>query len=247
LRENFGSAEPGADDFQIVIEDLDADAGNTTIDEQGSDVDLTRIADVLKGIDPNSGIDFSILDGLARNSMATVNDPTNDNGNGSFEDRQIAAPILSFIEAELRKQLKVGNDATINVAVFKSSGEVNSGTWIYFTEEGIGVSGNWIYTTGKPETLNLFRSNVDVEKRIYVQYPGSGFIYYSWLPDEPVGYYFSPIGNASVFQSYFDSVPGSEKSSIAGFTSYFGNLGVFDGIAPIEEQASALFAIDQST
>jgi hypothetical protein len=31
LRENFGSAEPGADDIQTVIEDLDADAGNTTI------------------------------------------------------------------------------------------------------------------------------------------------------------------------------------------------------------------------
>ncbi|MFY7877871.1 MAG: dockerin type I domain-containing protein, partial [Pirellula sp.] len=39
--------------------------------------------------------------------ISEVNDPTNDNGNGSFMDTQTAAPTLSFIEIELRKQLKV--------------------------------------------------------------------------------------------------------------------------------------------
>ncbi len=205
----------------------------------GIDFDFSQLDGLLGGDD--TGVDF---DFLANNIRSGVNDPTNDNGNGSFIDTETAAPIINFIEIELRKQLKVGDDATIGVAVFNNAGEVTSGTWKYVTSEGILVSGNWSYVTGKPETLNLFRSNVEVEKRIYVQYPGSGFIYYSWLPNEPVGYYFSPIGDALDFKAYFDSVPGSEVNSIGGFTSYYGDLGLFDGIAAIEEQASALYAID---
>ncbi len=208
----------------------------------GSDIDLSQIEDILGGIGDGSDVDFSNL-----GSLFGVNDPTNDNGNGSFVDSQTAAPVIDFVEAELRKQLKVGQEANIAVAVFNNEGEITSGTWRYLTEEGIAVSGNWSYVTGQPETLNLFRSNVDIEKRIYVQYPGSGFIYYSWLPGESVGYYFSPIGNASAFKSYFDSVPGSEMSSIGGFTSYSGDLDKFDGIAPIENQPSALFAIDKAS
>jgi hypothetical protein len=230
---------------------------NLSVESNGSaSMDFSDLLNSLR----NSGVDFdfSQLEGLlggnetgfdfpATNIRSAVNDPTNDNGNGSFIDSGTAAPIIDFVEIELRKQLKVGIDAMIGVAVFNNEGEVISGTWKYVTSEGILASGNWSYTAGKPETLNLFRSNVDVEKRIYVQYPGSGFIYYSWLPDQPVGYYFSSIGDAMDFKAYFDSVPGSEMNSIAGFTSYFGDLGLFDGIAPIEQQASALYAIDIAT
>jgi hypothetical protein len=35
-------------------------------------------------------------------------------------------------------------------------------------------------------------------------------------------------------------------NSIGGFTTFSGDLDVFDGIAPIEEQVSALFAIDRA-
>ena len=51
---------------------------------------------------------------------------------------------------------------------------------------------------------------------------------------------------ASEFESYFESVPGSIMNSIGGFTTFSGDLDVFDGIAPIEEQVSALFAIDRA-
>ena len=178
--------------------------------------------------------------------ISEVNDPTNDNGNGSFMDTQTAAPTLSFIEIELRKQLKVDNDAIIRVAVFSNPDEMTSGTWFYLTKEGIGISGNWSFETDKPETLKLFRSNVDIEMRIYVQYPGGGFVYYSWLPDGPVGYYFSPVRDLVEFDAYFAGVSGSSVNSIAGFTSYSGDLEVFDGIAPIEQQASDLFAIERA-
>ena len=232
-----GDLESASDDGASMLSSLEG-----LLDQSDSEFDVSEIEGMLGSIGDGSDVDFSNL-----GSLFGVNDPTNDNGNGSFVDSQTAAPVIDFVEAELRKQLKVGQEANIAVAVFNNEGEITSGTWRYLTEEGIAVSGNWSYVTGQPETLNLFRSNVDIEKRIYVQYPGSGFIYYSWLPGESVGYYFSPIGNASAFKSYFDSVPGSEMSSIGGFTSYSGDLDKFDGIAPIENQASALFAIDKAS
>jgi hypothetical protein len=204
--------------------------------------DFPELTDFLGELDSSErDFDFSGLDGLS-----SVIDPTNDNGNGYFLDAETAAPISKFVEIELRKQLKVGEDAKIRVAVSISSDEETFGTWIYWTEEGVGISGSWSYVTDEPETLNLFQSNADIEKRIYVQYPGSGFIYYSWLPNGPVGYFFSPIGNASEFESYFESVPGSIMNSIGGFTTFSGDLDVFEGIAPIEDQVSALFAIDRA-
>ena len=209
-----------------------------SLDLFGVDLDFPGLTDIGRNDDPT--VDFEMP------PRSEVNDPTNDNGNGAFLDSQAAAPIVDFVEIELRKQLKVSDDATIRIAVFNNPGQVTSGTWFYLTKEGIGVSGNWSYTQGKPETLNLFRSNVDIEKRIYVQYPGSAFIYYSWLPDAPFGYYFSPIGDALDFKPYFDGLPGSEFNSFGGFASYSGELEVFAGIGPIEQQASTLYAIDKS-
>jgi len=178
--------------------------------------------------------------------VSELNTPTNNHGNASFMDSQTAVPTLSYMEIELRKQLKVDDEAIIRVAVFSNPGEVTFGTWFYLTKEGIGFSGNWSFETEKPETLNLFRSNVEIEMKIYVQYPGGGFVYYSWLPDGPVSYYFSPVRDAVEFDEYFAVVSGSSLNTITGFTSYSGDLEVFDGIALIEQQASDLFAIERA-
>ena len=100
---------------------------------------------------PNDDIDF---DYSKFPIVSEVNTPTNNNGNGSFMDSQTAVPTLSCMEIELRKQLKVDDEAIVRVAVFSNPGEVTFGTWFYLTKEGIGISGNWSFETEKPETLN---------------------------------------------------------------------------------------------
>jgi hypothetical protein len=62
--------------------------------------------DGVESVSPGRGVDYSTGDGLS-----SVNDPTNDNGNGYFLDAETAAPISNFVGIELRKQLTVGEDA----------------------------------------------------------------------------------------------------------------------------------------
>lgn len=183
-------------------------------------------------------------------STGSTYDPTDDNGNGYFLSAEEAAPITSSIEAELRRQLKLSDTAQLNVAVFRGEGDINYGTWRYLTEEGISIWGNWRKT---PEELLLFLSNVEEENRIYGQYPDGSFLYFSWLENEPVGFYFTPLNESAVvnpvpaerYDEYFSTIEGSEsrvdESGVA--RAYFGNFGVFGGVQPIESLISDLYAI----
>lgn len=183
-------------------------------------------------------------------SPGSTFDPTDDNGNGYFLSSQEAAPIASSIEAELRRQLKLSESAPLSVAVFRGEGDVTYGTWRYLNGEGISIWGNWRQTQ---EELRLFLSNVEEENRIYGQYPDGSFLYFSWLEDEPVGFYFTPLNAPAVvnpvpterYDEYFSKIEGSESrvddSGVA--SAYFGNFDVFDGVQPIESLISDLYAI----
>lgn len=201
----------------------------------------------------DSGIDERESDGdvgAFTGSPGSTFDPTDDNGNGYFLSAQEAAPIASSIEAELRRQLKLSESAPLSVAVFRGEGDVTYGTWRYLNGEGISIWGNWRQTQ---EELRLFLSNVEEENRIYGQYPDGSFLYFSWLEDEPVGFYFTPLNAPAVvnpvpterYDEYFSKIEGSESrvddSGVA--SAYFGNFDVFDGVQPIESLISDLYAI----
>ncbi len=182
--------------------------------------------------------------------LSRTYDPTNDNGNGFFLTGEDAQPIKDSIEAELRKQLELDESASIQVAVFVGGDEVLSGTWRYLTQEGISIWGNWRQT---PDELRLFLSNVEEENRIYGQYPDGSFLYFSWLKDTPVGFYFTPIGINGTenpvpterYTEYFSQIPGADSFDFGdpNLIAFAGDLEVFGGVQPIESLLSDLFAI----
>ena len=196
-------------------------------------------------------IDEALLSRIATFS-ATIGrtyDPTDDNGNGFFLSAEDAAPLSTSIEAELRKQLKLDDTASIQVAVFAGGDEIQSGTWRYLTAEGISIWGNWRKT---PDELRLFLSNVEEENRIYGQYPDGSFLYFSWLDDEPVGFYFTPLNSSGVenpvpierYTDYFNGIPGAEAADFSGsIDAFFGDFKAFDGVQPIEKLLRDLYAI----
>ncbi len=144
-----------------------------------------------------------------RSLVGRTYDPTDDNGNGFFLSPEDARPVSLTIEAELRRQLRLDESALIKVAVYQDGGENQSGTWQYLTEEGISIWGNWRLPTQSPEDLRLFLSNVEEENRIYGQYPDGSFLYFSWVDEGPVGFYFTPLTSFGVadpvpLQRYID-------------------------------------------
>jgi hypothetical protein len=233
---------------------IDADVAEVdgAIELNPNDFDASDIENFLFGSEDSGLGDRSIAgdSGSTNWSTGSTYDPTDDNGNGYFLSAEEAAPITSSIEAELRRQLKLSDAAQLNVAVFRGEGDINYGTWRYLTEEGISIWGNWRKT---PEELRLFLSNVEEENRIYGQYPDGSFLYFSWLENEPVGFYFTPLNESAVvnpvpaerYDEYFSKIEGSEsrvdESGVA--RAYFGNFGVFDGVQPIESLISDLYAI----
>ncbi len=145
--------------------------------------------------------------------------------------------------------MKLGETASIQVAVFANGNEFRSGTWRYLTEEGISIWGNWRQSA---DELRLFLSNVEEENRIYGQYPDGSFLYFSWLEQEPVGFYFTPLNGDAVenpvpterYTEYFEGVGGDVTGFDSGqLTAIFGDLGAFDGAQPIESLISDLYAI----
>ncbi len=177
-------------------------------------------------------------------------DPTNDNGNGYFETGETVVPLLNSIEAELRRQLQLADSASIQVAVYVGGEEIRSGTWRYLTVDGLSLWGNWRQS---PDELRLFLSNVEEENRIYGQYPDGSFVYYSWLEDQPVGFFFTPLREPAVtnpvpiekYVAYFNTVEGSGSISLDPSTidAFDGDVGTFSGAFPIEDLLRDLYAI----
>ncbi len=204
-------------------------------------------------LDTGSLYSGSIDGSQVRPIVGHTYDPTDDNGNGAFLSAEDAQPLSSTIEAELRRQLKLDETALVKVAVYQNGGETQSGTWRYLTEEGISIWGNWRLPAQSPEDLRLFLSNVEEENRIYGQYPDGSFLYFSWLDEGPVGFYFTPINGSAVanpvplekYTDYFAGVPGAEAygSDVYGLDAFAGDMGVFAGAQPIENLLSDLFAI----
>lgn len=200
----------------------------------------------------SSTIDAALLirDDEFSKKLEQTYDPTDDNGNGFFRSDDDAQPIKDSIEAELRKQLKLDDSALIQVAIFVGGDEVQSGTWKYLTDEGATIWGNWRQT---PNELRLFLSNVEEENRIYGQYPGGSFLYFSWLENAPVGFYFTPIGIYGTenpvpterYTEYYSQIPGADTFDFGdgSLIAFAGDLEVFDGVQPIESLLSDLFAI----
>lgn len=244
----------------IDVSSFDLDSLNLALLENGThDIIDTILAEVelTSQADTGSLWDSATIDAalLSRDSdfnfvLSRTYDPTNDNGNGFFLTGEDAQPIKDSIEAELRKQLKLDESASIQVAVFVGGDEVLSGTWRYLTQEGISIWGNWRQT---PDELRLFLSNVEEENRIYGQYPDGSLLYFSWLEGTPVGFYFTPIGINGTenpvpterYTEYFSQIPGADSFDFGdpNLIAFAGDLTIFDGVQPIESLLSDLFAI----
>lgn len=242
-------------DALLVINKLNDITIERRIESAPQTIDIPPVADL-----PAEDIDLDLLDPNWQQSerdpdhgavvRGETYDPTNDNGNGYFETGENVAPLLDSIETELRRQLKLADSATVQVAVFIGGEETRSGTWRYLTEDGLSMWGNWRQS---PDQLRLFLSNVEEENRIYGQYPDGSFVYFSWLEDQPVGFFFTPLREPAVsnpvpieqYITYFNTIDGSgtielEQSSIFAFD---GDLGTFSGAYPIENLLRDLDAI----
>lgn len=186
-------------------------------------------------------------------SPGSTYDPTDDNGNGFFLTDESAEALGLQIEAALRNQLQLNESATIKVAVSENRTEYQSGTWQYLTEEGVSIWGNWRQT---PDELRLFLSNVEEENRIYGQYPDGSFLYFSWLGQTEVGFYFTPLDGLVVdnpvpiqrYVDYFAELDGEAApvAHLGSFAAFYGDLRPFDGVQPIEKLLSELYAIQVS-
>lgn len=234
--------------------DMDADGlADNSLKETDIDGD-----NIVNDEDPDmdsDGVENEIDEDFDNDGVKDTIDFTDDGGNGSFIDDDSAKPTNDFVSSKLSELLGVANDSRLKVAVMSTTEPY--GTWNYRTSDGISVNGVWSYPADKPEELKPFMSNAAGENRIYAQYPNGFLTFYSWLPDEPVGFAFSTLSEQATgktapiarLHSYVSGFPNAYPEIlpqvISGSTSimFYGDLPVFDGIGPIVDQQRAIFKI----
>ena len=249
--QTIGSTGPEQQDIVSILDtdndgiansidrDIDGDgiANHEDVDMDGDDVDnpLDEDFDCDGIIDP---IDF-----------------TNDGGSGAFIDEEHTDYITDFVFGMLRDLFRFDEDCELKVAVLSISEP--RGTWNLKTSDGISVNGVWSYPANRPEDFKPFVADLEDECRIVAQYPNGFVSLYSWIPGQPVSFYFATSSEESTgkmtpvydLHAYFSGFPNAypehPPEEIRGFHSimFHGDLRVFDGIGPMVDQQRAIFKI----
>jgi hypothetical protein len=142
-------------------------------------------------------------------------------GNPSaYVDDSEAADLIRLVDSEVRKRLGLGaNDLGLRVRVIKSPlAGMQCGVWRYFSADRMQAWANWCCPPNDLSQLKIFvqyhytgpySGNIDdyvnpanyrisKENRFYAQYPRGPFTFISWLPGEPVSFYYTaPNENAT--------------------------------------------------
>jgi len=139
-------------------------------------------------------------------------------------------------------------------------GDLVTGVWRYLTPDKIQVWAKWSYPASDPEQIKIFVNYeytgpysgnfadyvnpanyaISQENRLYAGYLGGVVIFLSWLPDQPVGFYYSAPGeHATGFPAPIEPLKaalGSLPNFSNGENSFQGNLSKdvgFKGVQPI--------------
>ena len=203
------------------------------------DVDGDGLANLTDPDFDGSGEVDDFLGDTAGNAAAYVDDAT-------------VQPVIDLVSAEIRRQLNIaGNDPGLRVRVQPSSlPGLQSGVWRYLSADNMQVWAKWAYATEQPSAIKIFvnyeytgpyagRSEdyvnpsnyrISAESRFYAQYPRGSFTFHSWLPGEPVGFYYSAPNE----QATGRPVPTAAlNTALAAYPNFYSDGNAFAGdLAP---------------
>lgn len=196
----------------------------------------------------------------------------------AYLDDATVAPIIEAVSGELRAilrlpatdgglRVRVSNDGTANLpGVFQ---DLVSGVWRYLTPDKIQVWARWCYPASDPSQLKTFvqyrydgpysgipedYSNLEnyvisEESRLYANYLRGPSTFVSWLPDEPLGFFYSVANEqATGYPPPIEPLTvalGSLPNFFARGDSFAGDLSVDPGFQGIQPVIDLLRTIDR--
>lgn len=214
-----GLADNAASETDIDGDGLADNAANETdIDGDGTEDGHKAEADI-DGDGLANGADADVDgDGLA-NSADRDFDGTGEvedflvDAAGNFVDDATVQPVIDLVTTAVRQQLNLSaNDAGLKVRVQPSwLPGVQTGAWRYLSADNMQVWARWSYRTDNPDEIKLFVNyeytgphagrfedytnpanyKISDERRFYGQYPRGPFTFLSWLPGDPVSFYYA--------------------------------------------------------
>ncbi|MFM8891613.1 MAG: calcium-binding protein [Planctomycetia bacterium] len=196
----------------------------------------------------------------------------------AFADDSAVAPLSAAVSDRLRAALQIpAADPGLRVRVQINGGTVSqpgqfgelvSGVWRYLTPDKIQVWAKWCYPASDPTRITLFAqysytgtlgdiagySNpanyaVSVENRLIAGYLSGPWMFVSWLPNAPAGFFYSaPNEQATGFPAPMDQLK-TALGTLPEFTqngdSFQGVFSKTAGLAGVQPILSLLRTINQ--
>jgi hypothetical protein len=196
----------------------------------------------------------------------------------AYLDDASVSPIIELVTGELRGilqlaasdgglRVRVSNDGTRNPP--GRFGDLVSGVWRYLTPDKIQIWARWCYPASDPSQLQTFvqyryvgpysgnpedYSNfenyvISEESRLYANYLRGPSTFVSWLPDAPLGFYYSVANEQATgypppierLTEALESMP----NFFASGDSFAGDLSVDPGFQGIQPVIDLLRTIDR--
>jgi hypothetical protein len=223
-------------------------ASETDIDGDGLADDGRGEVDI-DGDASANGLDGDVDgDGLANNSDADMNGTgiINDifqtaGADAAYAADASVASTIAFVSGEVRRILQLSatdNGLRVRVQTVQL-GNLVTGVWRYLSADNIQVWAKWCYSANNPSDLKIavdyvytgpYSGNpadymnpanyaVSEESRLYTQYPGGGNTFVSWVPPQPVSFFYSaPNQQATGFAPPYEPLRAA-LSSYPNFSS----------------------------
>lgn len=197
----------------------------------------------------------------------------------AYADDTAAVPIIDAVTTELRRILQLpAADDGLRVRVHINDGAVTqpgrfgdlvTGVWRYLTPDKIQVWARWCYPAADPSQLKTFAEysyngpysgdiadygnpayyTVSDESRIYAGYLRGAVTFISWLPGQPVGFFYSaPNEQATGLPAPIERLTallGSRPNFSATGDSFSGSLAAEPGFVGIQPILDLLRSIEQ--
>lgn len=189
----------------------------------------------------------------------------------AYANDAAAAPTIALVTAELCKLLQIpADDPGLRVRVSANRfGDLVTGVWRYMTPDKIQVWAKWCYPASNPAKLTSFAQyeysgpysgniadyvnpayySISSESRIYAGYVRGPQAFIGWLPDDPVGFFYSaPNQQATGYPAPIEQLT-TALGSLPGFTvsgdSFSGNLSEKPGFQGLKPVVDLLRSINQ--
>jgi len=182
-------------------------------------------------------------------------------------------PIINFVSGEVRRMFQISaTDTGLRVRVNpKQFGNLVTGVWRYLSADNIEVWAKWAYSVDNPNDLmvsvdyeyngplsgnpedyiNPSFYSISEESRVCAGYPRGPGTFVSWLPGEPLGFYYTAPGQEAT--GIEPPVAGLTAAlrSYANFwnegTAFSGDIApTFTGILPIIQLERTLLRVTRA-